>query len=112
VLHCGPSKALLAPLFAPLDAVPAAMSGDLGLCSLAAARGRLPAYLGRMRYGRLIASCDDVRCLECVLEEVAMLALVRTSCVVLGMHARGPLVSMAVVLRLNMLALLPQGGLG
>jgi hypothetical protein len=42
----GPLKALPAPLSATLDTLPAAVDGDVGRRSLAAARGRLPVSLG------------------------------------------------------------------
>jgi hypothetical protein len=45
--------------------------------------------------------------LECVLEEVTILTLVRASCAVLGLHARAPLASLAVGLWLDAPALLP-----
>jgi hypothetical protein len=99
--HChGPLKALLAPLFATLDALPAAVGGDIGRRSLATAQGHLPASLGSTRHDCIIAS--------------GMLggdALVQAPCTVLGMLTRAPLVSLAVGLSLNVPALLPQRGL-
>jgi hypothetical protein len=75
-----PLKTLLAPFFATLGALPAAMGGDVGWCSLSVARGRLPTPLGWTRHDHLVANgvLDGVitRCLESVPEEVSMLALV------------------------------------
>jgi hypothetical protein len=76
----GPLKALLVPTFAVLDALLAAVGGDVRRCSLIAAQDRLPASLGWTRHDRLVVSGvlggDVVRCLECFPEEVDMLALV------------------------------------
>jgi hypothetical protein len=52
---CGPWKALLVPLFATMDALPAAVDGDIRRHSLAATRGHLPASLGRPKHDHLIA---------------------------------------------------------
>jgi hypothetical protein len=88
---CGPLKALLVPLFATL---PAVVGGDVGRCSLAAARGHLPASLSWTRHDHLVVNgvlgSDVVWRLECVSKEVAMLTLVWALCVVLGLHAHAP----------------------
>jgi hypothetical protein len=111
-----PLKALLVPLFATLDALPAAMGGHVGCLSLTAARGHLPASLGWTRHDCLVASgvlgSDVVRCLKCVPEEVVMLTLVQAPSIVLRLRAHTPLVSLAAGLWLITPALPPQRGLG
>jgi hypothetical protein len=52
----GPSKALLSPFLATHDALLSTVDGDVGWRLLAAASGRLPASLGRTKFGRLIAA--------------------------------------------------------
>jgi hypothetical protein len=112
---CGPLKVLLAPLFVALDALLAVVGGDIRRRSLIAARYHLPSSLGWKRHDRLIASGvlgGDVGWrIECVPEEVAMLALVQAPCIMLGLCTCTPLASQAVGLWLNTLALPPQWGL-
>jgi hypothetical protein len=76
----GPLRALLAPLFAALDALLRAMYGDVGWHLLAATRGRLLSSLGLVKHYRFVADIvrggDVTRLLKCVPEEVAMSALV------------------------------------
>jgi hypothetical protein len=75
----GPLKALLAPLFAALDALPASVDGDIGQCSLTATQGHLPASLGMAKHDRLIAGGvlggDAAQHVESVPTKVAMLTL-------------------------------------
>jgi hypothetical protein len=52
----GPLKVLLAPPLAVLDALLSAVDGNVGRCPLAAAWGRLPASLGRMKFDRHVAA--------------------------------------------------------
>jgi hypothetical protein len=107
---------LLAPFFDALGTLPTAVGGDVRWCSLTAIWGHLPASLGWVRRDHLIASGvlggEAARHLECVLEEVIMLAMVWASCAVVMVRARGPLVSLAAGWWLDAPTLLPQGALG
>jgi hypothetical protein len=89
-----PLNALLAPLFATLDALPATVGGNVRRRSLTATRGCLPASLGWARHDRLKAigmlGGDAARGLECVPEKVTILALVRAPCTVLGLRTHAP----------------------
>jgi hypothetical protein len=109
-------KVLLVPLFAAIDALPAAVDSDIAWCSLTAALGHLPASLGQTDHDCLLAGGmlggDAVRCLKCVLAKVAMLALERDPCAALGLRADAPLVSLAVGLWLDAPTLPPRRGLG
>jgi hypothetical protein len=51
----GPLDALLAPLFATLDALLGTVGGDVGWLLLVAARGRLPTSLCRVKHAHLVA---------------------------------------------------------
>jgi hypothetical protein len=51
----GPLMVLLAPLFAALNTLPAAVDGDVGQCSLSTAQGHLPTSLGWAKHHYLIA---------------------------------------------------------
>jgi hypothetical protein len=112
----GPLMTLLTPLFATLDVLPTTVRGDVRWCSLTVARGHLHASLGRVRNDCLIASGvlggDAALRLKCFPEKEAMLTLVRAPCMVLGLCAHTPVVSQAEGLWLNVLALLPQRGIG
>jgi hypothetical protein len=109
---CGPLKALLAPLFAALDALPATMDGDIRRRFLAAAWGHLPTCPSLVKHDCLIAGAvfggDVARCLECVPTKVAMLAREWAPCGALRLHARAPRVSLAAGMWLDAPALLPQ----
>jgi hypothetical protein len=101
----GPLKALLANLFVPFDALLGAVGGDVRWCLPVAARGCLPASLGRAKHGLLIAGGvlggDATRLLERVPEEVAMSTLSRALHVALGQRAHATLVSLAACLGLD-----------
>jgi hypothetical protein len=105
----GPSKALLAPLFATLDALRAAVDGDVRRRSLIAARVRLSSSPGWVKHDRLIASGvlggAATCCLECVHAKVAMLTLERAPRAALGLHAHATLASLAASLWLDVPAL-------
>jgi hypothetical protein len=51
----GPLDALLAPLFATLDALLGTVGGDIGWLLLVAARGCLPTSLCRVKHAHLVA---------------------------------------------------------
>jgi hypothetical protein len=50
---CSPLRTLLAPPLATLGALPSTLDSDVTRCLLAAAWGRLPAFSGKMKFGRL-----------------------------------------------------------
>jgi hypothetical protein len=76
------------PLFATLDALLSTLDGDVGWCLHATTWGRLPASLGWMKHGRLIAGgvlgSEAARLLKCVPKKVAILTLERALCAVLS----------------------------
>jgi hypothetical protein len=69
-----------------------------------------------MRHDHLVADgklgSGAMQCLECVLEEVTMLTVVRAPCTVLKLRASDPLVRLAVGLWLDAPSLPPKRGLG
>jgi hypothetical protein len=90
----GSLEALLMPLFAALDALPAAVDGNVGWCSLTTAWGHLPSSLGLAEHDPLIAGGvlggDVAWLLKHAPKKVAKLALERALCMALGRHARAP----------------------
>jgi hypothetical protein len=99
VVGHGPLRALLAPLFATLDAHLSAMNDDVGRGLLAAAWGRLPATLGRAKHNHLIAGHmlggDVAWILEYVPEKVTILAQARDPHMALRQRAHTLLASLA-----------------
>jgi hypothetical protein len=93
-------KALLAPLFGTFDTLLGGVGGDVGQRLPVAARGHLPASLGRAKHDRLVASGalggNAVRLLEHVPEEVTTSALSRALRVALRHQARATLASLAL----------------
>jgi hypothetical protein len=101
--------------FATLDALPTAVDGDIGRCSLATTRGHLPASQGRAKHNYLVAGGvlggDVAQCLECVPAKVVMLTLEWALCAALRLRTCAPLVSLVVGLWLDVPALPLQRGL-
>jgi hypothetical protein len=85
--HRGPLRALLAPLFAALDALLSVMDSDIGWRLLTATWGHLPTSLGLTKHDSLIAGGvldgDATWLLECVPKIVTMLVLEQVPCVAL-----------------------------
>jgi hypothetical protein len=96
----GPLKALLVPLFAAFGTFLSAVGGDVGWRLPVAARGRLPASLGRVKCDHLIASGalggNAAWLLERVPKEVAMYTLPWALCVAIELQARAALVSLGL----------------
>jgi hypothetical protein len=80
----GPLKALLAPLLAALDTLLSTANGDIERHLLATAWGRLPASLGKTKFGRLVAGGvlggDAAQILSGVTKNVIVFALAWVPC--------------------------------
>jgi hypothetical protein len=105
-------KVLLAPLFAALDTLPIIVDGNIRQRSHIATQGCLPASLGLAKHDHLVASGvlggDAARWLKCVPTKVTMLTLEQAPCAALRLHARAPLVSLAMGLCLSAPIMPPQ----
>jgi hypothetical protein len=95
---CGLLRALLAPLFAVLDALLSMVDDDVGWCLLVATRGHLPASLGWVKHDHFVVGGvrggDAAWLPDCVPERVTMLALEWAPCTMLRQCARAPLASL------------------
>jgi hypothetical protein len=105
----GPLEALLAPLFATLDALFGAMSGNIGRLLIVTTWCHLPASLSRVKHACLVAGGllggDATWLLERVPEEITMSALVWAPCTMLGQSTHATLLSLVASLGLDVLAL-------
>jgi hypothetical protein len=102
-IGCGPDplKALLAPLFATINALLGAVGGDVGRRLALTAQGRLPTSLCRLKHDSLVAGGalggDVVRFLECVPKEVTMSTLSWALRTALEQHTWATPVSLGLV---------------